>query len=259
MSGHSKWSTIKHKKALNDAKKGKAFSKVSTQITHAAKEGGGDPNMNPSLRMYIDKAKEVGFPADNIERAIQKGTGEGTEGVVFDNSSYEGFGPYGVQIIVDTLTDNKNRTVADLRKLFEDIGGNMGTEGSVSWNFDIKGYILVKCGHMEKSKKYGEDDIFVPEDVEEVMLKIMELEGVLDIQEIDLKGVKGLEIYTEYDKLMSVRDGIDKMNYIIKEAELIKEAKIKKELKEGELEKVEKALEKLEDNDDVQSVWSDLG
>jgi YebC/PmpR family DNA-binding regulatory protein len=259
MSGHSKWSTIKHKKALNDAKKGKAFSKVSTQITHAAKEGGGDPNMNPSLRMYIDKAKEVGFPADNIERAIQKGTGEGTEGVVFDNSSYEGFGPYGVQIIVDTLTDNKNRTVADLRKLFEDIGGNMGTEGSVSWNFDIKGYILVKCGHMEKAKKYGEDDVFVPEDVEEVMLKIMELEGVLDIQEVDLNGVKGLEIYTEYDKLMSVRDGIDKMNYIIKEAELIKEAKIKKELKEGELEKVEKALEKLEDNDDVQSVWSDLG
>jgi YebC/PmpR family DNA-binding regulatory protein len=259
MSGHSKWSTIKHKKALNDAKKGKVFSKVSTQITHAAKEGGGDPNMNPSLRMYIDKAREVGFPANNIEKAIQKGTGEGTEGVIFDDSSYEGFGPHGVQIIVDTLTDNKNRTVADLRRIFEDIGGNMGTEGSVSWNFDIKGLVVIKCGHMEKSKKYGEDDVFVPEDVEEVMLEIMELDGVLDIQEVDLNGVKGLEIYTEYDKLASVRDSIDKMNYVIKEAELIKEAKIKKELKENELEKVEKALETLEDNDDVQSVWSDLG
>jgi len=258
MSGHSKWSTIKHKKALNDAKKGKIFSKVSTQITHAAKEGGGDPDMNPSLRMYIDKAKEVGFPADNIERAIQKGTGEGTEGVVFDDSSYEGFGPHGVQIIVDTLTDNKNRTVADLRKLFEDIGGHMGTEGSVSWNFDIKGYVVVKCGHMEKAEKFGEDEKFVEDDIEEIMLSIMDLEGVLDIQETDLNGIKGLEIYTEYDKLASIRDRIGEMGYIVKEAELIKEAKIKKELKEGELEKVEKALETLEDNDDVQSVWSDL-
>ena len=258
MSGHSKWSTIKHKKALNDAKKGKIFSKVSTQITHAAKEGGGDPNMNPSLRMYIDKAKEVGFPANNIEKAIQKGTGEGSEGVVYDDSSYEGFGPHSVQIIVDTLTDNKNRTVAELRRLFEDIGGNMGTEGSVSWNFDIKGLVVLKCGHMEKSEKFGEEDKFVEDDLEDAMLKIMDLEGVLDIQEIDIDGVKGLEVYTEYDRLASVRDSINKMNYIVKEAELIKEAKTKEKLGEAEFEKVQEALEKLEDYDDVQSVWSNL-
>ena len=258
MSGHSKWSTIKHKKALNDAKKGKIFSKVSTQITHAAKEGGGDPNMNPSLRMYIDKAKEVGFPANNIEKAIQKGTGEGSEGVVYDDSSYEGFGPHSVQIIVDTLTDNKNRTVAELRRLFEDIGGNMGTEGSVSWNFDIKGLVVLKCGHMEKSEKFGEEDKFVEDDLEDAMLKIMDLQGVLDIQEIDIDGVKGLEVYTEYDRLASVRDSINKMNYIVKEAELIKEAKTKEKLGEAEFEKVQEALEKLEDYDDVQSVWSNL-
>ena len=259
MSGHSKWSTIKHKKALNDAKKGKVFSKVSTQITHAAKEGGGDPDMNPSLRMYIDKAREVGFPANNIEKAIQKGTGEGSEGVIYDDSSYEGFGPHGVQVIVDTLTDNKNRTVADLRKIFEDIGGNMGTEGSVSWNFDIKGLVIIKCGHMEKAEKYGEDDIFVEDDVEEVMLNIMDLDGVLDIQEIDIDGVKGLEVYTEYDRLASVRDSINSMNYIVKEAEIIKEGKNKERLSKDELEKVEEALERLEDHDDVQSVWSNLG
>lgn len=258
MSGHSKWSTIKHKKALNDAKKGKVFSKVSVQITHAARQGGGDPSMNPNLRLYIDKAKDVGFPLDKIEKAIEKGTGEGSSGVVFDESTYEGFGPLGVQLVVDTLTDNKNRTVADLRNLFEAIGGNMGEVGSVSWNFETKGLIVIKCGHLEKSQKFGEEDRCVEDDSEEVMLNIMELDGVLDIKEIDIDGGKGLEIYTEYDSLASVREGITKLGYVIKEAELIKEAKMLKELNEEELEKVLGAIERIEDNDDVQSVWSNL-
>ena len=258
MSGHSKWSTIKHKKAINDAKKGKVFSKVSVQITHAARQGGGDPSMNPSLRMYIDKAKDVGFPIDKIEKAINKGTGEGSEGVVFDDSTYEGFGPFGIQIMVDTLTDNKNRTVADLRKIFEDIGGNMGGNGSVSWNFDIKGLVVIKCGHMEEPEKYGGDEKYVAEDTEEIMLKVIELVGVLDLQEIDIDGEKGLEIYTEYNKLASVRDKISELGYILIEAELVKEAKMKKDLNEVELQKARESLERLEDNDDVQSVWSNL-
>ncbi|KUK67278.1 MAG: putative transcriptional regulatory protein [candidate division WS6 bacterium 36_33] len=258
MSGHSKWSTIKHKKAILDAKKGKIFSKVSTQITHAAKEGGGDPDMNPSLRMYVDKAKEVGFPQDKIEKAIQKGTGEGSEGVIYDDSTYEGFGPFGIQIMVDTLTDNKNRTVADLRNLFESIGGSMGEEGSVAWNFDLKGLIIIKCGHMEKAEKYGEDDKFVKDDTEEVMLNIMEIEGVLDIQEVDLDGTPGLEIYTDYRDWVKVRDEINKLGYVVKEAGIIKEAKTFKNLGGKELEKAQEALEKIEDNDDVQEVWSNL-
>jgi YebC/PmpR family DNA-binding regulatory protein len=258
MSGHSKWSTIKHKKALNDAKKGKVFSKVSVQITHAARQGGGDPNMNPSLRLYIDKAKSVGFPIDKIEKAIHKGTGEGSEGVVYDDSSYEGFGPFGVQIIVDTLTDNKNRTVADVRKLFEEIGGNMAEEGSVSWNFETKGLILIKCGHMEKADKFGEDDKYVENDVEDIMLQIMDIDGVLDIQESDIGGVKGLEIYTEYNKLASVRDSISDMGYVLIEAELIKEAKVLKELSKEEKGKVIDAIERIEDNDDVQRVTANL-
>ena len=258
MSGHSKWSTIKHKKAILDAKKGKVFSKVSTQITHSAREGGGDPDMNPSLRMYIDKAKEVSFPQDKIEKAIQKGTGEGSEGVSFDSSTYEGFGPFGIQIMVDTLTDNKNRTISDIRKLFEDIGGNMGTEGSVSWNFDIKGLIVIKCGHMEKAKKYGDDDKFVEDDVEEVMLNIMEIDGVLDIDEVDLNSTKGLEIYTEYRDWGKVRDEVSKLGYVLREAGIVKEAKTLKELKGEDLEKAKEVLERLEGHDDVQEVWSNL-
>ncbi len=214
--------------------------------------------MNPSLRMYIDKAKEVGFPQDKIEKAIQKGTGEGSEGVIYDDSTYEGFGPFGIQIMVDTLTDNKNRTVAELRKLFEDVGGNMGDEGSVAWNFDLKGLIVIKCGHMEKSDKFGKDDKFVKDDTEEVMLNIMEIEGILDIQETTLNGTPGLEIYTDYRDWGKVRDEINRLGYVVREAGIIKEAKTYKELEGKDLEKAEEALEKLEENEDVQGVWSNL-
>lgn len=258
MSGHSKWDTIKHKKAINDAKKGKSFSKVSVQITHAAKQGGGDPTMNPTLRLYIDKAKAVGFSNDSIEKAIKKGTGEGSDGVIIEEITYEGFGPYDVQLVVDVLTDNKNRTVADLRQLFDEIGGKMGDVGSVSWNFETKGYFEILCGHMEETEKYGEEDKYVEDNPEEVELNIMDLPGVLDIHEYEEDGKKGLAIYTKYDSFGSVRDSINKLGYVMKEAELIKEANVLKKLEGEELEKVNAAIEKLEDHDDVQNVWSDL-
>lgn len=259
MSGHSKWSTIKHKKAANDAKKGKIFSKLSAQITQAARQGGGDPEMNPTLRLYLDKAKSAGFPIDRIEKAIAKGTGEGMDGVIYEESTYEGFGPGGIQLIVDTLTDNKNRTVSDLRQTFEDIGGRMGDEGSVSWNFETKGLLIVKAGHMEKSEKYGEGDKFVPEDLEEVMMNIMDIEGVEDIQEVDLEdGIKGLEVYTKYNDFAKVRDAIVEKGYVLDESMIVKEAKMPKELSGNELEKAQNAIERLEDMDDVQSVWSDM-
>lgn len=255
MSGHSKWSTIKHKKEANDAKKGKAFSKVSSQITHAAREGGGDVNMNPSLRMYVDKAKSVGFPIDNIKKAIEKGTGEGSSGVVFEEASYEGFGPHGVGIIVDVITDNKNRTVADLRNIFSDFGGNLGEMGSVSWNFEAKGYIVVKCGHMVKSEKYGEDDIFVEDDKEEAMMKIMDIEGILDIVEEE---DSTLSVYTEFESMTKVRDEIVKMGYVLMDASIIKLAKMDKELKGEDYDKAISAIDRLEDYDDVENVWTDL-
>jgi len=258
MSGHSKWSTIKHKKAANDAKKGKVFSKLSTQITHAARQGGGDPEMNPNLRLYIDKAKSVGFPIDRIEKAISKGTGEGSDGVTFEEATYEGFGPGGIQIVVDTLTDNKNRTVSDLRKLFEEIGGRMGDSGSVSWNFETKGLIIVKAGHMKKAEKYGQEDTYEGENRDEVMMTLMEIDGIVDIFETDLDGIEGLEVYTEYNNLAKVRDSISALGYVIEDASIIKEPKNLKSLSGSELEKAQSAIERLEDNDDVQNVWSDM-
>lgn len=258
MSGHSKWSTIKHKKAINDAKKGKIFSKLSTQITHAAKKGGGDMNMNPNLRLYVDKAKSAGFPIDKIEKAISKGTGEGADGVTFEEITYEGFGPGGIQILIDTLTDNKNRTVAQLRKLLEEIGGNMGDTGSVSWNFDVKGLILVKSGHMQEIEKFGAEDVFVADDREKVMMELMDIEGIEDIKEIDLDGIEGLEIYTQFTDLARVRNKISELGYLIEEADIVKEPKITKPLSGKEFEKIQDALERIDDHDDVQSVWSDL-
>jgi YebC/PmpR family DNA-binding regulatory protein len=258
MSGHSKWSTIRHKKAINDAKKGKVFSKLSAQITHAAKKGGGDSNSNPNLRLYIEKAKSAGFPVDRIEKAIQKGTGEGGDGIIYDEVTYEGFGPGGIQILVDVLTDNKNRTIADLRKLFEEVGGNMGDSGSVSWNFDAKGLIVVKSGHMQKSKKYGQDDEYVKEIREDVMMKIMDIEGIEDIQEISLNGAEGLEVFTDYAQLTRVRDDISELGYVVEQADIVKEPKIMKKLPKEILEKAKNALERIEDYDDVQNVWSDL-
>lgn len=259
MSGHSKWSTIKHKKAANDAKKGKIFSKLSAQITQAAKQGGGDTEMNPTLRLYVDKAKSAGFPIDRIEKAIAKGTGESIDGVTYEESTYEGFGPAGVQMIVDTLTDNRNRTVSDLRQIFEEIGGRLGEEGSVSWNFDTRGLLIVKAGHMEKSEKYGEGDKFVADDIEEVTMNLMDIEGIEDIVEIDLEdGVKGLEVYTKYNDLAKVRDSVLSLGYVLDESMIIKEPKMFKDISESELEKVQSAIERIEELDDVQNVWSDI-
>lgn len=258
MSGHSKWSTIRHKKAINDAKKGKVFSKLSVQITHAARQGGTDPNMNPNLRLYIEKAKREGFPIDRIEKAVQKGSGTGVDGVVYEEVTYEGFGHDGVQILVDCLTDNKNRTVADLRRIFEEIGGRMGDTGSVSWNFDTKGLIMVKSGHLKKSEKYGGEDEYIRDNREEVMIKLMDIEGIEDIKEVDLDGVEGLEVYTQYNNLASVRDSISKLGYLIEVSEIIKEPKVVKALIGTDLEKIQNGLERLEDHDDVQNVWSNL-
>lgn len=254
MSGHSKWSTIKHKKALNDAKKGKIFSKLSVQITVAARQGGGDPEMNPTLRLLLDQAKAEGFPSENVKKAIDKGTGQGDFEVYYE-ASYEGVGPGGIQIIVDVLTTNTNRTVADIRKIFSDIGGKMGETGSVSWNFDVVGYISMMPGKMVKSEKYGADDEYVPGNLEEIELELMDIQGVVDIKE----GQEGsLEVITDFKELGHVRDEIYKLGYVVKTAQIAKIPKTKKTLSGEIYDKAIKALETLEDYDDVQNVWTDL-
>ena len=145
MSGHSKWSAIKHKKGAADAKRGKLFSKLSRAIIVAAKEGGADPAANLALQNAIEKARSYSMPKDNIERAIAKGVGEGGDGAIFENVVYEGYGPEGVAVIVEALTDNRNRTASDVRHLFTKHGGNLGATGAVAWQFERRGIVLVDC------------------------------------------------------------------------------------------------------------------
>ena len=154
MSGHSKWATIKHKKGALDAKRGALFTKIIKELTVAAKNGGGNPEANPRLRTVLQKAKEANMPADNIDRAIKKGTGE-LPGVIYEEIAYEGYGPSGVAILVEVLSDNKNRTTAEIRSIFDKRGGNMSGAGSVAWQFVKKGFIVVKKSVVDEEKLMG--------------------------------------------------------------------------------------------------------
>ena len=155
MAGHSKWASIKHKKKATDAKRGALFTKLTRAIQVAAREGGGDPTGNPALALAIQKAKDASMPKDNIERAIAKGTGADADAESFENVLYEGYGPAGVAVLVEALTDNRNRTGAEVRHIFTKSGGNLGEPGSVAWVFDKKGVIVVDA------ERYSEDDLFV--------------------------------------------------------------------------------------------------
>lgn len=258
MAGHNKWSKIRHKKAKEDAKKGKIFSKLSGQITYAARQGGGDPDLNPALRLLLDIARAESFPADNVKKAIEKGTGEGDNAVILVEASYEGFGPGGISLIVDTLTDNTNRTVSTLRRLFSDIGGNMGDSGSVSWNFEVKGYVSVRPGTMKKAQKFGDPDEFVPADSDEVMMELMDMDGVEDIEETDIDGKKLFGVFSEFQDFAKVRDAILATDYVVKEASIMKLAKNDKVLAGEELEKALNGIDRIEEIEDVQNVWTDL-
>ena len=183
MSGHSKWAGIKHKKALIDAKKGKVFTKVIKEITMAAKHGGGSADANPSLRTAITKAKEANMPWDNIERAIKRGTGE-LPGVVYEEITYEGYGPGGIAILVEVVTDNKNRASAEIRALLSKKGGNLAGAGSVSWLFHKKGYIVIDKKEVEEDKlmnivlESGAEDLTTAETTYEVTIQLKDFENV---------------------------------------------------------------------------------
>jgi YebC/PmpR family DNA-binding regulatory protein len=252
MSGHSKWAKIRHAKGAADAKRGKVFSKLAQQITIAVKEGGGDINSNPSLRLLVDKAKAEALPSANIERAINRGLGVGKDGAKFEECVYEGIGPAGVSFVIDVTTDNKNRVLPDLRKIFSVAGGSLSEGGSLLWNFQQKGKIEVRCGKMQESEKYGQEDEFVPIDREEVMMNLMDIPGVLDIEEF-LED--SLVVFTEPKDLISVKKSIDTLDYVVISYELIREAKVLKEV--SNISKVSDFIEKLEDYSDVQGVWCD--
>jgi YebC/PmpR family DNA-binding regulatory protein len=239
MSGHSKWAQIKHKKASTDAKRGKVFTKIVKEIAIAARIGGGDLTGNPRLRTAIDKAKEVNMPADNIKRAVMKGTGE-LPGVSYEEYMYEGYGPGGAAILMEILTDNKNRTVPEIRHIMAKNNGNMGEAGSVAWMFEKKGYILV-----EKSK-IDEDTL---------------MSAALDAGAEDLKNdprEESFEIITAPESLNKIKASLETGGIPVSLAEITMLPKNYAMLDEKHAEQMIRLIEALEDHDDVQNVYTNF-
>jgi YebC/PmpR family DNA-binding regulatory protein len=235
MSGHSKWATIRRKKGALDAKRGKLFTKLIKELTIAAREGGGDPAGNPRLRLAVDNAKAANMPADNIERAIKKATGE-LEGTTISELTYEGYGPGGIALLVEVATDNKNRTVAEVRHLFSKHGGNMGESGSVAWMFEKKGIIS-----LPKQNK-SEDEVM------EIVLNA----GAEDLHTED----EFFEIQTDVESFEPVRKSLLENNLTLDNASLQWIAKNTVNIAGENAEKMMKLIEGLEDCDDVQNVFS---
>ncbi len=233
MAGHSKWANIKHKKGAEDAKRGKIFTKLVKEIIVAARLGGGDPAANPRLRLVIEKAKQNNLPKDNMERAIKKGTGE-LEGINYEETAYEGYGPGGAAVYVESLSDNKNRTVADVRHIFSKHGGNLGENGCVSWMFDKKGWIPVSKSHsdednlMEAALEAGAEDIRDEEDV--------------------------FEVITPPEAFEDVKAALDAAEIPYGDAEITMLPQTVVSLAGSDAEKMFKLMNALDDNDDVQRV-----
>ena len=237
MSGHSKWSTIKRKKGALDAKRGKIFTKLIKEITVAARMGGGDSESNPRLRAAMAGAKAENMPKDNIERAIKKGTGE-LEGVQYEEIVYEGYGPGGVAILIEILTDNKNRSIADVRHIFSKHGGNLGENGCVSWMFDKKGLIVFS------KDSVSEDDIM------DIALEA----GADDITESE----KEFEVTTDLSNFIQVKEAFDKagLSYLVAEIGMIPQNTVPLEGKDAE--KMLKLMDALDDAEDVQNAYANF-
>jgi YebC/PmpR family DNA-binding regulatory protein len=237
MSGHSKWHSIKHKKGAADAKRGKVFTRLIKELTVAARAGGGDPDMNPRLRTIIADAKQNNMPADNIKRAIRRGTGE-EPGVSYEEAQYEGYGPGGAALIIDVLTDNKNRTVGELRHLLEKHGGNLAAANAVAWMFTKKGYIVI-----EKAKA----------DEEQLMSAVLDA-GADDLQD----DVDNWEVFSAPDAFPAVHDAVKGLGVepATAQVSMIPQNYVKLEGKPAQ--QMIKLMESLEEHDDVQHVWSNF-
>jgi len=239
VSGHSKWSSIKHKKGAADVKRGKLFSKLSRAIIVAAKEGGGDPANNLALQNAIEKAKSYSMPKDNIDRAIAKGSGADADADAFETIVYEGYGPEGVAVIVEALTDNRNRTAADVRHLFAKNGGNLGATGAVAWQFDRRGVVVVPAD--------GVDD-------EELLL--VAADGGADDLERD---GDIFQVTSAPESLTSVRGAIEAAGFAVDSAELMLVPKTTVAVEdEAKARQVMRLIDELEDNDDVQEVFANF-
>lgn len=238
MSGHSKWAQIKRQKGVNDSKRGQIFTKLAREITVAARQGGGDVDANFRLRLSIQRARQLNMPAENIQRAIQRAVGTGEGETQLEEVTYEGYGPGGVAILVETLTDNRNRTVAEVRNILTRNGGNLGESGSVAWQFEPRGAVTVTLN---------------AKDPDEVTLAAIDA-GAVDV---NLDG-DTLEIYTELDQLDAVRQAMEPLGVTVESAERVMVPNLMVPLDEQKSVQVVRLLEKLEDLDDVQNVSTNL-
>lgn len=237
MSGHSKWHTIKHKKGAADAKRGKVFTRIIKELTVAARNGGGDPGTNPRLRTIIAEAKSVNMPADNIKKAIQRGTGE-LPGITYEEITYEGYGPGGAALIMECMTDNKNRTVGEIRHLLEKYNGNLGSSGSVAWMFAKKGYIVVDKAGVDEEKL---------------------LAAILDAGGEDLRDDgDSWEVLSEPAAFEAVRDAVKGLGIEPASAQVVMLPQNYVKLQGKEASHMVKLMEALEDHDDTQHVWSNF-
>ena len=237
MSGHSKWSTIKRKKAAIDAKRGKIFTTLIREITIAARAGGGDPASNPRLRHAISSARDANMPQDNIKKAIMKGTGE-LPGTTYEECTYEGFGPGGVAIFMEVLTDNKNRTVADIRHLITKYGGNLGENGSVAWMFDKKGQIILTRDNQDENTLF---------------------EAAIDAGAEDFEAVHDeFIITTDPADIMSVRNAIENKGYFVESSKVEMLPKNLHKINDEKTEKAISLLNEIEDHDDIKSIYTNF-
>ncbi len=239
MSGHNKWSTIKHKKGRADAKRGKLFTKLIREITVSAREGGGDIESNPRLRAAVTTAKVSNMPADNIKRAIQRGTGE-IPGVIYEEVQYEGYGPGGAAVLLQTLTDNRNRTTPEVRHIFAKAGGNLGENGCVSWLFTRKGLLLV-------GRTDGLD--------EDTLLEVV-LEAGAD--DLDTEDSEYFRIYTAPEELHVVKENLEKSGVVVESAEIDMEPSTTQKLEGNHARQMLRLMDAFDDQDDVQNVWANF-
>jgi YebC/PmpR family DNA-binding regulatory protein len=239
MSGHNKWSTIKHKKGRADAKRGKLFTKLIREITVSAREAGGDEGANPRLRTAIAAAKSANMPADNIKRAIQRGTGE-IPGVVYEEVQYEGYGPGGAAVLLQTLTDNRNRTTPEIRHIFTKAGGNLGENGCVSWLFTRKGLLLV-----ERTDGLDEDTL---------------LEKALEAgaEDLDTEDADYFRVSTAPEELHLVKEQLESSGIVVDSAEIDMEPSTTQKLEGKQAQQMLRLMEAFDDQDDVQNVWSNF-
>ena len=237
MSGHSKWSSIKHKKGAADAKRGKLFTKLARAITVAAREGGGNPDANATLATAVQKAKDQSMPKDNIQRAIDRGTGEGADGVAIERILYEGYGPGGTAVLVEALSDNRNRTGSEIRHAFDRHGGSLGEPNSVAWQFEKRGVILVDAD------RYGEDDLIVAIDA-----------GAEDV----VADGDTLRVLTAPTDLAAVRAALDGAGIAADSADVVMEPTTTIEVDEGNARTLLRLIDALDDHDDVDAVHANF-